>query len=274
MDLSSRNDAWWAEWLGKWDVMQDAYVPGRRVAFRLMAEILADRFPKRCRVADIGAGTGTLAEEILNRVPGSTVLCLDVEPFVLAGARKRLEPFGERARVVRCDFRKEDFTTEITEGTERKTDESFEAVVSSTTLHWFGEQILQRIYAWASGTLVERGMFLNADHIQVDNPELAQLALDLNETERACLFQHSRHQTGGATGTLTWDEFWDGLGRELGIPAYYDTVARPAWGEQDGPEPGYPFAVHKRLLQAAGFGHVGVLWRHLSDAVLIAKAKE
>jgi hypothetical protein len=226
---------------------------------------------------------------------------------------------------------------ETTEGTEP----NFEAVVSSTTLHWFGEEILQRIYAWASSMLLQPspaqrdkttphrslgravgpeepslgrkpqvddpgtdhlspvgatdpslgrqpqvhddktnhlspvgatetpaghvahgGLFLNADHIQPDDPDLAQFALDLNETVRACLFQQ--------TGAPTWDEFWDGLGNELGISSYYDTVARPAWGEQDGPEPGYPFSLHDRLLRQAGFRHIAILWRHLPDALLLA----
>ncbi len=372
-DFSSKDDAWFAEWTARWDAMQDAYVPGRRVAFRLIAEILAERFPQGCRVADLGAGAGALAEEILNRVPGSTVLCLDVEPFLLEACTRRLSPFADRAKVVRCDFRKEDFTTEITEHAEKdggpratrptsagpdardsvvgrvpyategsrppkprsgapqdsgKKDftteitESAEktrceAVVTSTTMHWFGREILQKIYTWASSMLVQSspaqmgqtpsdrplpravgpaggslgrkpqvhndetenlspvgatetaaaraahgGLFLNADHIQPDDPDLARLALDLNEAERACLFQQ--------TGAPTWDEFWHSLEDALGIASYYDTVARPAWGQQDGPEPGYPLAVHADLLRRAGFRHIATLWRHLTDALLVA----
>ncbi len=281
--LAAKGDAWWAKWLAKWDAMQAAYVPHRAERFRLMAEILAERFPIRCRVMDIGAGTGTLAEEILNRVPGSTVLCLDVEPFLLTAAQRRLRQFGKRATIAPCDFRRQPFTTEITEGTEGK----LEAVVSSTTLHWFSEERLAAIYTWASSMLVQGGLLLNADHIQPNDPEIARLALDLNEAERACLFQE--------TGAVTWDEFWDGLGQSLGqaltaSPSaalgqalgtsaalgaspradYLDTVAQPAWGEQDGPETGFPFSVHERLLRQAGFRHIAILWRHLSDALLIA----
>jgi hypothetical protein len=269
-DFSSKDDAWFAEWTARWDAMQDAYFPNRRRVFRLIAEALADRFPQTCRVADLGAGAGTLAEEILNRVPGSTVLCLDVEPFLLEACNRRLRPFADRARVTRADFRKKDFATDITENTESKTDEKFEAVVSSTTLHWFGREILRKIYAWASSMLVKGapngtpgGLFLNADHIQPDDPDLARLALDLNEAERACLFQQ--------TGALTWDEFWHSLEEAIGIASYYDNVACPAWGEQDGPEPGHPFSVHADLLRRAGFRHIATLWRHLSDAVLAAE---
>jgi ubiquinone/menaquinone biosynthesis C-methylase UbiE len=360
-DFSSKDDAWFAEWTARWDAMQDAYVPHRREVFALIAEVLAERFPKKCRVMDIGAGAGTLAEEILNRVPGSTVLCLDVEPFLLEAARRRLSTFADRATVVRCDLRKEDFTakiaehaekdggrrgtrptstdpdgrgsdvgrvpyatkgsrppkprsgapqdfrkevftTEITEHTDpdgrgsdvgrvayatkgsrppkprsgapQKEKNSFHAVVTSTTTHWFGEERLQALYTWAARVLTDDGLVQVFDHIPPDDPGLARLALDLNEAECARIFQQ--------TGAMTWEAFWDDLGRELASPPsaalaaspsadYYDTVAKPAWGTQDGPETGHPLATHRKLLHAAGLPRTAILWRHLSDALLVAE---
>jgi len=259
MDISSKDDAWFSEWTAKWDAMQDAYVPGRREAFRLIVDVLVEQFPNECRVIDLGAGAGTLAEEILNRHPNASALCLDVEPFLLEAARRRLKPFGDRAKVVRCDMRKEGFTTEDTELTE---EDSAEAVVSSTTLHWFGEGILEKTFAACAKVLVPGGLFMNTDHIQSDDPAIARLALDLNEAERAAIFQRTR--------AMTWDEFWDGLGAELSPDQYYDTVACPAWGEQDGPEPGHTVSTYTALLRQAGFRDIGILWRHLANALLIA----
>lgn len=340
-DFSCKNDAWFAEWTARWDAMQDAYVPHRREVFALIAEVLAERFPERCRVADIGAGAGTLAEEILNRVPASTVLCLDVEPFLLEAARRRLRTFAGRATVARCDLRKEDFTAKIAEHTEKdggrlafgtlratrptSTDPDggrrgtrptstdlgcggsvvgrvpyatkgsrppeprsgvpqdlrkevftaeitesaekrrYDAVVTSTTTHWFGQERLQALYTWAARVLTDDGLVQVFDHIPPDDPHLARLALDLAEAERASLFQ--------TTGAMTWEAFWDGLGTELSLDKYYDTVARPAWGTQDGPETGHPLSVHECLLNDVGFEHVALIWRHLSDAILVAQRR-
>jgi hypothetical protein len=405
MTPSSKDDAWFAEWTARWDTMQDAYVPHRREVFALMADVLAERFPKACRVADLGAGAGTLAETILNAVPGATVLCLDVEPFLLEACRRRLRPFRDRARVARCDLRKQDFATEITEGTEpdsldprkkealaelaenaeedggpratRPTSEdperrasvvgrvalgppscppqpsphseprsgasdetrarahSINAVVLTTTTHWFGQAALAAIYQWAASVLagasrdgavkdqprasraVPRtggptggslgrlpaealakagqpqvcggqekdpspvgateapGLIMVFDHIPPDDAGLARLALGLAEAERACLFQK--------TGALTWQDFWDALdakleslpsgslGEALGEAVGPRPTAARVWAVQDGPEAGHPLALHKKLLHAAGFRHTAVLWRHLTDALLVAQ---
>jgi hypothetical protein len=287
-DFSSKDDAWFAEWTARWDAMQDAYVPHRREVFALIAGVLAERFPKACRVADLGAGAGTLAETILKAVPGATVLCLDVEPFLLEACRRRLRPFGDRAKVVRCDLRKDDFTTEITEGTEpegldlrkegslaelaKHAEGKYEAVVSSTTTHWFAQERLQTIYRWAASMLAGDGMIMIFDHVPPDDAGLARLALDLAEAERACQFQKTR--------AFTWHDFWDALDAELeSLPGATpgETVAAPrptaarVWGTQDGPEAGHPLAVHEKLLRAAGFRRTAVLWRHLTDALLIAQ---
>ena len=118
MNISSKDDAWFAEWAARWDAMQDAYVPRRREAFALIAGILVEQFPDRCRVIDVGAGAGTLAETILDRHPNASVLCLDVEPFLLEAAGRRLRPFGARAKIARCDLRKEGSLAELAEPAE------------------------------------------------------------------------------------------------------------------------------------------------------------
>ncbi|MBN1916957.1 MAG: class I SAM-dependent methyltransferase [Verrucomicrobia bacterium] len=255
MDLSSKSEGWFGEWTARWDAMQDAYVPRRREAFALIADLVVEQFPERCRIVDLGAGAGTLAETIVNRHPNASVVCLDVEPFLLEAARRRLRPFGERARVVSVDFRQERSLAELAEPAE--------AVVSSTTTHWFGEERLGATYTWAAGVLVDGGQCMIFDHIPPDDGTLARVALDMNEGEITCRFQQG--------GAQTWEEFWEGLGEAVDAPDYAGTVAASAWGVQDGPEAGHTVAVHRRLLQAAGFRHVAVMWRYLNDALLVAR---
>lgn len=64
---------------------------------------LAGRLPPDAKVVDVGCGSGALLAEVLKRLPGSTGVAFDRED-VLERARKRLEPFGERAELVTGDF--------------------------------------------------------------------------------------------------------------------------------------------------------------------------
>jgi tRNA (cmo5U34)-methyltransferase len=55
-------------------------------------------------VLDLGAGTGALAEAILESSPAGTVELIDVDSEMLEQARTRLAPFGGRARFTEGSF--------------------------------------------------------------------------------------------------------------------------------------------------------------------------
>lgn len=55
-------------------------------------------------VLDAGCGPGRVAEELLRRLPRGRVVAVDRDPDMLEKARRRLAPFGERARVVDADL--------------------------------------------------------------------------------------------------------------------------------------------------------------------------
>ena len=55
-------------------------------------------------VLDLGAGTGALAQAILETAPEATVELIDVDPEMLGQARARLVRFGERARFTEASF--------------------------------------------------------------------------------------------------------------------------------------------------------------------------
>lgn len=55
-------------------------------------------------VVDLGAGTGALSEAILSRSGTTAVELIDVDPEMLAQARRRLARFGRRARFREASF--------------------------------------------------------------------------------------------------------------------------------------------------------------------------
>jgi ubiquinone/menaquinone biosynthesis C-methylase UbiE len=75
-------------------------------------------------VLEIGCGSGAMAAGLLERFPGVRLVATDVDPAMVASARERLAPFGERAVVQEADTTALPFA-----------DGEFDAVCSFIMLH-------------------------------------------------------------------------------------------------------------------------------------------
>ena len=73
---------------------------------------------------EVGCGSGAMAAEVLRRFPDVRLTAIDVDESMVAAARRRLGPFGDRARVRRADATALPFD-----------DGSFDATLSFTMLH-------------------------------------------------------------------------------------------------------------------------------------------
>ena len=78
------------------------FIPGYEAMLRVAASELAP--VASGRVLDLGAGTGALAEAILESSPAGTVELIDVDAEMLAQARTRLARFGRRAIFSEASF--------------------------------------------------------------------------------------------------------------------------------------------------------------------------
>ena len=76
------------------------------------------------QVLEIGGGSGAMAQELLARHPGIRLTLADIDPVMAAAARRRLAPFGDRARVTVGDGSRLEFA-----------DDSFDTVCSWLMLH-------------------------------------------------------------------------------------------------------------------------------------------
>ena len=75
-------------------------------------------------VLDAGCGSGRVTEQLLERLPQGRVVAVDAAPSMLAEARKRLAPLGERVSFVEADLGR---PLPI---------EQVDAVFSTATFHW------------------------------------------------------------------------------------------------------------------------------------------
>ena len=71
---------------------------------RVHLDLLARHLPANGLVLDLGGGTGALAAAVADRFPGVRVQILDTDPAMLAFARERCAPYGERVEFVEKSF--------------------------------------------------------------------------------------------------------------------------------------------------------------------------
>ena len=73
-----------------------AFIPAYEEMLARAADAVAETKPKK--VIDLGAGTGALAQAVLQRCEGATVELIDADAEMLDQARERLAPFAARVQ--------------------------------------------------------------------------------------------------------------------------------------------------------------------------------
>jgi len=144
------------------------FIPGYDAMLRVAAEVVAAARPRR--VTDLGAGTGALAEAILDddnidatdntdreasRV--QELVLIDIDPDMLAKARTRLARFGDRV-----SFRQASYHDELPASA---------AVASSLALHHVPDMASKcLLYKRIHDSLDVGGVFVNADAVMPAEP--------------------------------------------------------------------------------------------------------
>ena len=247
MDIQFPTHIDWRTWLGRWDRMQDRYIPARKERFSVITQLIADTQKKVSRVLDVGCGAGSLMLPILRAFPDAQVWGVDFDATLLALAEKRLAGFDGRAKLIKTDLRKQNWLKSVPA--------SFDAIVSATALHWFSRSQLARLYKQFGRILRSGGIFLNADHACSTSGGVQkrwQMHRDLLVSRRRI-------------NTDDWDGFWKAYGRALKINV--KNYRRKLMGPWVGSEQGLPLEWHFEQLKAVGFESVDCFWRLDCDAI-------
>ena len=131
-----------------YDASIRTFIPGYEAMLRRAAEVVAGVKPER--VLDLGAGTGALAEAILEGSDAAVVELVDVDGEMLERAEARLRRFGARARL-----RQQSFNEPLPD---------CDAVAASLALHHvpdIGDKTA--LFARIARALRPGGLFVNAD---------------------------------------------------------------------------------------------------------------
>ncbi|SCF22314.1 Methyltransferase domain-containing protein [Micromonospora haikouensis] len=248
-----------AELLRRWDVQQDIYIEQRERVFTVMFDVL-EQFCRQpgLTVLDLACGPGAISERFLRRFPEGRAVALDTDPVLLAIGEGGLGDQGGRLRWVRADLRDPSWSERL--GPESG-EGSFDAVLSSTALHWLTPPALTAVYRTAAGLLRPGGVLVNADYLPLSAGSRLRAACEA--------IDRGRQQHAIEAGAEPWEDWWAAVEAH---PALADAVAerQTLWPEGARDWTGATLDYHQAALVEAGLTEVGVIWQDLEERVLVA----
>ncbi|MFR9722052.1 class I SAM-dependent methyltransferase [Streptomyces sp. MS19] len=241
--------------LARWDDQQAAYVAHREPRFQAMFDVLDLHLSPGFTALDLACGPGSLADRALRRFPHASVTAIDYDPLLLQVARGVLGEYGDRASVLEADLVRDDWADPLA-------DRAFDAVLSSTALHWLSPTDLLRVYTRLADLLPPGAVFLNADHLRF-GPD--------HETLRSLSAEHDGRvqRAAFAAGADTWDDWYALAAGQPGMAPL--AVERERRFATRPPQPLAPLDFHLSALRTAGFAEVGTVWQYLDDYVVLAR---
>lgn len=239
-----------SDWLDSWDRQQEGYVPARDDRAAMMFEVIERLRGRTPRVLDLACGPGSLTRMLLARMPEADVVAVDLDPVLLALGQWALGDGDGHITWVDADLRQP--------GWARHLSGPFDAVMSTTALHWLAPGQLTEVFRSAFELLVPGGAFVNGDHIDYPHHEptfrrLAQNAWTAWTDAHVVEDYGSWHE---ALRQARPDWPWDERDRRF--------ADRP---EPD-PEPGV--GLHLGGLADAGFTEVDTVWQQWNQRVEVA----
>ncbi|MBI5030269.1 MAG: class I SAM-dependent methyltransferase [Chloroflexi bacterium] len=238
----------WQHWFHRWERMQERYLVDRAERFAVMIRMVRATQSSISRVLDLGCGPGSLMRQFLEAFPEAQVTGVDLDPMLLLLGRAQLTEFGMRAKLIETDLRDSSWL-QLAPG-------PFDAMVSSTALHWLAPEQLSALYGRVAQVLRPGGIFLNADHVGSDS-SLIQQAWEQHRDEMLAT---------QVTNADDWNSFWDAYAQALGVNR--DEIHRRLEAAYEGGvEQGLSLPWHFHTLKASGFRFVDCFWRGDCDAV-------
>ena len=233
-----------------WENQQSVHKRDRELRFQIMLDHVEQLAGPPRRVLDLACGPGSVTKRVLDRFPTATVVALDIDPLLLQLAADAFAT-DDRVEVVTRNLNDPDWTAGLTGG--------FDAVLTTTAMHWLSKQALGRVYRGVAGLLLPGGLFANADWMPIADPVLRAAAEQM----------HQRHLSASwAAGAESCDDWYR---RAYALPAY-----RGLWAERErrlahwAGDLKQPADWHRSLLLDNGFAVADVVWRRGNDALMVA----
>ena len=186
-------------WVARWEAQQDRFFTDREERFAVITDVVESSVHRPDPlVVDLGCGPGSLAQRLLDRLPGARVVGVDMDPLLLGLAEAARG--DDRLSTVQLDLRQEDALARL--GLDRAPD----AFVSTTALHWMERDRLVALLRSCAEVLAPGGVAVDGDHLPegADAPHLDELTREIGRRAVVRAERHGREGEG-------WPEWWDAV---------------------------------------------------------------
>ncbi|WP_028661351.1 class I SAM-dependent methyltransferase [Nocardioides insulae] len=249
----------WTDLIARWDAQQGVYIPQRDAMYEAMFEALAHLRPaEELVVLDLACGPGAISRRLLDRFPAARAVAVDVDPVLLRLGRGAYGDADGRLRWAGVDLRDPDWPQRLGPDGAAGT---FDAVLSSTALHWLDPATLAATYRRCHELLRPDGVLLNADYLP--HPAAGRLR------DLSAAMADERQDRAVATGAESWDAWWEAVAAEPALAEALDERSA-LWPEGSRDWTGPTLAFHETALLEAGFAEAGTLWQDLNERILVA----
>ena len=236
-------------WLERWDRQQEGYLPDRETIFTVIADAVQARVTRPDPVVlDLGCGPGSLGARIKERIPRARVIGVDSDPVLLGIASAAYD-----IELVDHDLADPAWIDAL------PVTGPFDAVVSTTALHWLSAKRLAEVYAQVGERIRPDGILLNGDRMEGPEPEITALQDEL---------ARRRIERAGIADAENWGDWWVAIKEESEFADLIAEREARTWIGPHGDKADY--AAHVDALAAAGFGAIGTVWQYGRRRILAA----
>jgi trans-aconitate methyltransferase len=248
----------WRHWLHRWDAQQTGYLPDREARFDAMLTVLEILLSPDFVALDLCCGPGSISQRLLTRFPQAHSVAIDLDPVLLAMGHGALGNMDGRLRWVEADLSDPGWVAQLGAS-------QFDAVLSTTALHWLRTPDLVRVYHELGKLVRPGGVFLNGDNMKFSPhlPSLGQVAKHVRE--------HQWQDEAFAQNSVeNWAQWWAALGQETALTDLLAERERRFAGRSPDNQVNAGRDLQSGALLEAGFGEVGIIWQHFDNCVLMA----
>lgn len=250
-------------WIARWDRQQEFYLPFREERYDAMLTVLrhlagAKRIGPDLRVLDLGCGTGSIGQRLMEHFPTSRYTGVDIDAALLQLAKSVASAYPDRFTVLQRDLALDTWATGFAVG-------EFDVVASSTALHWLSDEEIERVFSQVFHLLRPGGLFLNADNLAYTSGYWQEVSESI---------EREQQEAATARGGEDWQAWWSAARAEPTLAPFVAERDRrfPPRNDDDGAERPPPLlASYVAALAKAGFTDIDVLWQRMDDRLLAAR---
>jgi len=146
----------------RYDQARQKLIPCYSDFYKTIIKIIPFASSTPLSVADLGAGTGLLSEQILKVFPHSNMTLVDISEEMLNIAKSRLNVYPN------VEYQLSDYSNEMPSG-------HYDLIVSALSIHHLTDKNKKQLFRGIKNALKPNGIFINADQVLGESEEIENL---------------------------------------------------------------------------------------------------